>query len=133
MRRVFVDTSGFYAAIDETDPFHRPSFDLFARAEAEKWSLLTTNYVVHECWALIQRRLGWEGVEEFLTVLLARCELHFVGAEDHDRAADSCRQKRSRLLSLTDCVSLMFMSQQSLSEAIVFDKHFTAAGIVHPS
>jgi predicted nucleic acid-binding protein len=132
MRRVFVDTSGFYAAIDETDPFHQQAFALFAKAEAEKWSLVTTNYIVHECWALIQRRLGWDGVEEFLTVLLPRCEVHFIGAEEYDRAAESCRQKRLRLLSLTDCVSLRFMSQQSLSEAIVFDKHFTAAGISHP-
>ena len=58
MKTVFVDTSGFYALLDRTDPFHNTAKDAFQRAEQQKWRLVTTNYVVHETWALIQHRLG---------------------------------------------------------------------------
>lgn len=58
MRSVFVDTSGFYALLDRTDPFHAECASYFERAEAEGWSLVTSNYVLHETWALIQARLA---------------------------------------------------------------------------
>lgn len=64
-----MDTSGFYACLDQTDLFHPRAVAAFERAEKENWTLLTTNYVVHEAWALIQRRLGWEAVETFLNGL----------------------------------------------------------------
>ena len=44
----FVDTSGFYAYFDETDPAHSRAADLFQRAGKEEWNLRTTNYVVQE-------------------------------------------------------------------------------------
>jgi hypothetical protein len=47
----------FYACLDQTDLFHPRALAAFERAEKENWTLLTTNYVVHETWALIQRRL----------------------------------------------------------------------------
>lgn len=40
MKRVFVDTSGFYAYLDRTDPFHKKACELFLRGEAEGWSFL---------------------------------------------------------------------------------------------
>ena len=66
MKSVFVDTSGFYAFLDRDDRFHAEAKRLFLQAESEGWSLLTSNYVVHESWALIQARLGWEAVGDAL-------------------------------------------------------------------
>jgi predicted nucleic acid-binding protein len=34
VKTVFVDTSGFYAVLDGTDPFHPTAKNLFERAEA---------------------------------------------------------------------------------------------------
>ena len=48
MKTVFVDTSGFYACLDRTDPFHPQALAAFERAEQEGWTLITTNYVTHE-------------------------------------------------------------------------------------
>ena len=56
MRRVFVDTSGFYALIIRDDLNHDRAHDLFARAQQEKWRLLTTNAVVFETHALLLHR-----------------------------------------------------------------------------
>lgn len=65
MKSVFVDTSGFYALLDRDDPFHAKAKRLFLEAESGAWAMLTPSYVVHECWALNQARLGWDAVEDF--------------------------------------------------------------------
>lgn len=132
MKKVFADTSGFYAAVDETDPFYVAARQLFEGAEKEHWRLITTNYVVHETWALVQSRLGWEAVEEWLDIFLPLCEIEFVTKELHDVAAARCRRERLRELSLTDCTSFELMRRRSLTEAIARDKHFAREGIRLP-
>ena len=109
MKTVFADTSGFYAALDGTDPFHAEAARCFRQAKAENWRVVTTNYVVHETWALVQNRLGWDGVDAFLDGLLPLCELMWVQELVHQAAASRCRRERRRLLSLTDCTSFELM------------------------
>ena len=132
MKTVFVDTSGFYAALDRTDPFHAEAARGFRQAKAEGWRLMTTNYVVHEAWALIQNRLGWDSVDAFLDGLLPLCELTWVDDSLHEAAAARCRRDHLRLLSLTDCVSFEVMKRLGLAEAIARDKHFSREGIRLP-
>ncbi len=132
MKSVFVDTSGFYAVLDRTDPFHQLATELFVRAEAGGWRLLTSNYVVHESWALIQARLGWEAVEDWLGTLLARCEIIWVDERIHLAGAARVRQARERRLSLTDCLSFEVMLSQHCTEAIADDEHFVRLGFQLP-
>ena len=78
MTTVFVDTSGFYAFLDKTDPFHREAKELFLRGREENWGLLTSSLVVQETWALIQARLGWEALEDWLCSLLPLCQVVWI-------------------------------------------------------
>jgi predicted nucleic acid-binding protein len=130
---VFVDTSGFYAVLDRDDPFHTVARTDFERAEREGWQLVTTNYIVHETWALVQHRLGWKAVEDFLDVMLPLCRVEFVDEALHSQAAQRCRQSRRRKLSLTDCLSFEVMHRLQLTEAIAQDKHFLENGIKLPN
>jgi predicted nucleic acid-binding protein len=132
MKTVFVDTSGFYACLDRTDSFHLRALAAFERAEKENWTLLTTNYVVHETWALIQRRLGWEAVEAFLKDLLPRCTMIWVDENLYQAAATRCRRTGERRFSLTDAISLELMARQKITEAIAQDEHFTRENVVMP-
>ena len=132
MKSVFVDTSGFYAVLDADDPFHTVARTAFERAEREKWQLVTTNYVVHETWALVQHRLVWNAVEDFLDVMLPLCRVEFVDEGLHSQAAQRCRQSRRRKLSLTDCISFEVMRRLQLTEAIAQDQHFSENGIRLP-
>jgi predicted nucleic acid-binding protein len=52
VRRVFVDTSGFYALIVGKDENHDRADELFTLAQREAWRLVTTNAVVFETHAL---------------------------------------------------------------------------------
>jgi uncharacterized protein len=132
MKAVFVDTSGFYACLDGSDTFHPQALAAFERSEQEGWELVTTNYVVHETWALVQRRLGWEAVETFLNDLLPRCKIEWVDESAHNAAAVRCRQTRERRFSLTDSVSLEFISKRGITQAIVQDEHFVRAQVTFP-
>ncbi len=127
-----MDTSGFYALLDGTDPFHPTAKTLFQRAEQERWRLMTTNYVVHETWALVQHRLGWDALDDFLDVLLPLCRVEFVDEPFHALGVQRCQQARLRNLSLTDCLSFECMKRHGLTEAIAHDAHFTREQIVLP-
>ena len=132
IKSVFVDTSGLYAVLDADDPFHAKARIGFERAEQGQWQLVTTNYIVHEAWALVQHRLGWNAVEDLLDVLLPLCRVEFVNEPLHALAAQQCRQARRRKLSLTDCISFEVMRRLGLTEAIARDEHFAEQGIVLP-
>ncbi|MFM8810148.1 MAG: type II toxin-antitoxin system VapC family toxin [Chthoniobacterales bacterium] len=133
MKPVFVDTSGFYAFLDGTDPFHAQARELFLRARAERWQLFTSSYVVHESWALIQARLGWAAVEDWLDTLLPMCEIVWVDETLHRLGMARARQARERRLSLTDCVSFEVMTSRNCSEAVADDEHFRKLGYRLPA
>lgn len=132
-RTVFVDTSGFYAALTPADPFHVEAAKLFLRARNESWRLVTTNYVVHESWALIQKRFGWPAMDAFFSTLLPMCEVHFITADLHEKATEQCRRERLRALSLTDCSSFQLMISLGIDEAIAKDEHFGRHGFKPPN
>ena len=133
MKTVFVDTSGFYAGLDGGDAYHRRARLLLLRAQAEGWRLVTSNYVMQESWALIQTRLGWDAVEAWQRVVLARCEIIWVDQELHQLGAARCRQAGERRLSLTDCVSFEVMHRLKIREFIGDDDHFSDEGFRPPS
>lgn len=68
MRRVFVDTSGFYALIVGKDENHGRAEELFKLTQREAWRLVTTNAVVFETQALLLHRArpGRETALKFL-------------------------------------------------------------------
>lgn len=56
MKRVFVDSGGFFAHLVSEDSLHAHVSELFERAEREGWHLLTTNAVVYETHVLLTNR-----------------------------------------------------------------------------
>jgi predicted nucleic acid-binding protein len=95
--------------------------------------LFTTNYVVHESWALIQARLAWDAVEDWFDALLPMCEIVWVDETLHRLGMARARQARERRLSLTDCVSFEAMTARGCSEALADDEHFRKLGYLLPA
>lgn len=56
MKRVFADTSAFFAHLVAEDAHHTAARALFERAARESWTLITTNAVVWETYTLIRVR-----------------------------------------------------------------------------
>lgn len=56
MKKVFIDSGGWYAHLVTDDADHAVAHRLFAQARSERWSLVTTNAVVFETYALVLNR-----------------------------------------------------------------------------
>src|SRR5450830_1882705 len=63
---LFVDTSGFFAAINTADTNHDEARAVFTRAAAEHLRVFTTNFVVAETHALLLVREGRRVALQFL-------------------------------------------------------------------
>ncbi|MBS4029548.1 MAG: PIN domain-containing protein [Ignavibacteriales bacterium] len=125
---VFGDSSAFYSYLDKQDSQH-------LRAKAQMSSLIqsndvvvSSNYIIVETIALIQRRLGFDAVKDFQEIIAPLLSVYFVNKELHQKGAEIFLQERRRNLSLVDCVSFELMKQLGLQKAFAFDKHFEEQG-----
>ena len=57
MRRVFVDSGGFFAHLVRQDASHADAKALFVRALEEGWQMVSTNAVLFETHALLLTRV----------------------------------------------------------------------------
>lgn len=125
---VFVDTSAFFALLDESDVRHREAARIWARLLDSDADLVTHNYVIVEAAALVQRRLGEELLEPLFDGLLPLVRIVWVEEEIYHRALAVFRSIRKPGLSLVDCVSFEVMRLKSEERAFAFDRHFEGQG-----
>ena len=132
MKRVFVDTSGFVALLVAEDPWHARGLELFTRAGAERWRLVTTNAVVIETYAtlLLRARDGRRAAIAFLDSL-NRTELRIkrIRRDDEEKAIAIVRAHEDKSYSLCDALSFAVMGRTGIREAIAFDRHFRQYGM----
>ena len=130
MRKLFVDTAGWVACADRSDPAHGKcvvSRDAQLRAGVV---LLTTDYVVDETLTLLRLRLGlgaarewWERISASQRVAIAEI--------DHLLREDALRwffRYEDKEFSFTDCASFALMKRDKLREVLTTDRHFKQAG-----
>jgi predicted nucleic acid-binding protein len=125
---VFVDTSFLVALLDEDDPMYADAVRLWQRVEAERLSVLTSNYAVLEACAVLQRRLGVASMRKLVRQILEPVALEWVTSDDHERAVDALLVAARRNLSLVDCVSFEVMRRLDIRECLAFDRHFAEQG-----
>ena len=130
MNAVFVDTGGWMACADRSDPAHVAcTAARDATLEAGR-ILITTDFVVDETLTLIRCRLGlaaantwWQQIDGSARVRWERVENdRFV------RARNLFFQYRYKDLSFTDCTSFAVMRELRLTTVITTDGHFRQAG-----
>jgi uncharacterized protein len=130
---VFVDTSAIYAFLASDDVGHSAAVAAWKRFMDETTPLFTSNYVVVESCALLQKRLGMGAVRSLLDALLPAIEVQWVTKEAHELAMTAMMAARRRKLSLVDCTSFVMMHATGCGEAFAFDKHFTEEGFRFPA
>ncbi len=125
---VFIDTSAFYAALDGDDHKHHAAKETWNRLFLANASLHTTNYIVVEATALVQRRLGMDAVRVLHNELLALVQLHLVDQEIHAEGVAALLLANRRALSFVDCISFVVLRRLGLQKAFAFDHHFEEQG-----
>lgn len=131
MKPVFIDSSGFFAHVAATDPFHGQAVALFQQARAERWRLVTTNAVVFETYALLlyRTRTGRTPALAFIdSIESGFCVIERLSVQDEARARALVRAHEDKTYSLCDASSFVVMERLGIRDAIAFDRHFREYG-----
>jgi predicted nucleic acid-binding protein len=126
--RIFLDTSACYAILDRDDAHHEEAGKTWRRILDKEEVLITTNYVLVECFALLQNRFGLKAVRDFQENLLPLVRIHMVTVETHRAGVSALLAASRKYLSLVDCVSFEVMRTLGLRNVFAFDSHFKEQG-----
>lgn len=130
MRLLFVDTAGWMACADGSDPAHGK-----AVAVRDSWLeggglFVTSDYVVDETLTLLRIRLGIDAAETWWQQVdgSSRVRWEHVSPARADKARGLFFRYRDKDFSFTDCTSFVLMRELKLREALTTDRHFLQAG-----
>jgi uncharacterized protein len=126
--RIFIDTSAFYALLDRDDESHQKAKRAWADLLNDENTLVTSNYVLVEAFALLQHRLGIEAVRGFQNDILPLVNVEFVNSEIHRSSVSALLSALRRNLSLVDCTSFETMRTLEIKAVFAFDPHFEEQG-----
>ena len=125
---LFVDTSALLTFLDADQPRHADVIDTWNRAVAEERPLVTSNYVLVESFALVQRRLGLEPLRAMADILVPMLRPLWVDEVLHAAAVAALLAASRRGLSLVDCTSFELMRRHGLTDALALDSDFARQG-----
>ena len=128
----FVDTSAIYAVLDRDDHEHNLAKETWGLLLDSQETMLTSNYVLVECCALAQHRLGLEAVRAIEEEMRPMIKVQWVDEQVHRIAMAALLAARRRKLSLVDCSSFEVMRQRQVRRAFAFDQHFVEEGFLFP-
>ena len=126
--RSFIDTSAFYALLDRDDESHPKAKRVWVDLLSGEDTLITSNYVLVETFALLQHRLGMEAARGFQGDVLPLVNVEFVNSDIHRSGVSAFLSMSRRNLSLVDCVSFEMMRTLEIKAVFAFDPHFREQG-----
>jgi len=125
---IFIDTSALYAVLCQNDPNHTAAAQCWEQTLLSDESLVCTNYILVETFALIQHRLGIEAIKVFQDSILPVLFVEWIDADQHNSAIESLLTANRRNLSLVDCTSFAAMRRLGIQNVFAFDEHFAEQG-----
>lgn len=125
---VFVDTSAFLLILDGDDPDHSKAVKIWNELQDQEETLITTNYILVESIALMQRRLSLAAVKLFHDRIVPVLQIEWLSPQQHGDVLNSLLIANQRHLSFVDCASFLTMNRLGITKAFVFDKHFRNQG-----
>jgi uncharacterized protein len=130
MNSVFVDTAGWMACADRSDPAHAACRGARDAALEAGRMLITTDYVVDETLTVLRVRLGLRAAEAWWQQVdgTARLRWERIESDRFERARQLFFQYRDKDLSFTDCTSVAVMRELKLKTVLTTDGHFRQVG-----
>lgn len=124
---IFVDTSGWYAAMVPQDPRHS---QVLSWLKSNSQRLLTTDYVIDESLTLLRARGHPEKAISLGRRAFDLRGFDMVLIEDFDLnlAWRHFNQNPERQWSFTDCTSKVVIERLHIHQALTFDRHFLEFG-----
>jgi uncharacterized protein len=125
---VFLDTSGLYAMLDGDDAANAAATEAWRALLASDASLHTSNYVLVELQALVQRRLGVEAAQVVAAYIVPVVNTVWVDERFHAQAMAALLGARRRDVSFVDHTSFVIMRSLGLRAVLTTDRHFAEQG-----
>ena len=127
---VFLDTSALYAVFDADDSHHAAAAQAWRTLLESDASLVTSNYVLVELGALLQRRLGAAALDALATFVLPWVRVAWVDERVHEQAFAALLAAGKREQSLVDHTSFVLMRKLGVRTALAIDRHFVQQGVM---
>ena len=128
MSRVFVDTSALFALLVKGDANHSRARSAFESLRQREAALLSSSYVLVECYALLGRRVGLAAVADFRKDFAPLLDIVWVDAALHDEGLELLLDRGRESLSLVDAVSFLVARRQAIDEVFAYDPDFQREG-----
>ena len=125
---VYADTSALLAVLDRDDVNHAEAKAIWSELLGNGATLYCSNYVVAECCALIQRRLGEPALRVFLTDIVPMLSIHWIEQRIHQSAVEALLHSKKKGPSLVDRTSFAVMRFLGIERAFAFDEDFQREG-----
>lgn len=126
--RVFVDTSAFYALMDQDDRYFEEAQERYGRIRDQEHTPVTHNYILVETAAILQNRIGMNALDDFVSRLTEPVSTLWVDEEIHKNAMNSCLNNRERSVSFVDFVSFGLLRKENIRIVFGFDDDFSERG-----
>ena len=128
MRRVFADTHFYIALLSQRDDAHPAA--LRWQANGEIGEVITTSWILVELADAMNLPSERDVAARFITRLRSAPKTRIVPVSEELlwRGFDLYRTRPDEEWSLTDCLSFVVMSDESLTDALTRDRHFEQAG-----
>ena len=127
---VFLDTSYAIALSAPTDQFHNRALTVAAELEAARARMVTTRAVLLEIGNALARQRYRAAAVRLLESLETdpSIELLPLSEELYARASKLYCSRMDKEWGLTDCASLVVMSERGMTKALTTDEHFQQCG-----
>lgn len=129
-RRVFGDTSFFFALVAKRDPAHRAAVTAYEKLLRAGGRVVTTDYVLDETLTLTKARID-SATSLALLDRIERSEaidLEMLASEILLASKQYFRKHSDHGYSFTDCTSFVVMNELEVRAALTTDRHFKEAG-----
>jgi len=127
---VFIDTSALLAILDADDEHCKKAKGIWIRLISEEETIICSNYVLVETFALVQNRLGFEAVRTLQEDILPMIMVEWVNEATHKAGVTGVLTAMRKKLSLVDCISFDIMRKLGIKKVFAFDPHFKEQGFV---
>lgn len=128
MGKIFIDTAALFSLVATEDVTAPMAVDTWEKITQANNELITNNYVILECFSLVQRRLGLEFVLYLQTKILPFVETDWINEEQHSLAIRCILDTNRRSLSVVDCSAFETMHRLGIETVFTFDHHFREEG-----
>ena len=131
MNAVFLDTSGWLAALNPREAEHEASLAVYRACIEGRRRLVTTNLVLAEMQILVSRARSGAEALRFLDIVYSDPThevVHVTRALERAAIDRWLRRFADQRLSLCDATSFEVMREQRIRQVITRDAHFAMAG-----